>query len=428
MYSFKHTHSLSPKLSDGLSYFPLSAPRPSTLQFALSYNVFRTIYTTLASYITWLRRRTFTHIERILQKSYDALDHRAKEYFLDIACFFKGEYEDYVLQIVPKKFIEEFVDKAMITIEGSRILMHELLANMGKDIVHKESPNDPGQRSRLWFYEDVKQVLMKSTGTRNIKGIMVKLPKPAEIILYPECFRNMVNLQIFINHNASLHGDINYLPNTLRFIDWPSCQLQSLPPNFQGNRLVVFNMLGNHIRHLEGFKHLSNPTSMDLSGCQFLEKISDLSGIPNIKYLILSGCRRLVEIDDSVGLLDKLRCFNLTGLELRLLYFWSTLRYRDLSGNNFVTILECISKFVSLDQLDLHDCKSLLEIPQEVLPPRVYAVLPDNCTSLEKIPKLPLSSEVEYLHLINCIRLRGYDITLYSGSGFCLFCNNLFLN
>ncbi|CAL2238219.1 unnamed protein product [Prunus armeniaca] len=350
-----------------------------------------------------------------------------------------------------------------------------------------ESPNDPGKRSRLWFYEDVKQVLTESTGTRNIKGIMVKLLEPAEIILNPECFRNMVNLQIFINHNASLRGDINYLPNTLRFIDWPSCQLQSLPPNFQGNRLVAFNMLGSHIRHLEGFKHLPNLTSMDLNGCQFLEKIPDLSGIPNIKYLILSGCRRLVEIDDSVGLLDKLvqlnlsrcvkltrfattlrlksleeldlsdckrlksfpeievemeslwtlnmagsgirelplsiayltglldlilkRCFNLTGLELRLLYFWSTLRYLDLSRNNFVTLPECISKFVSLDQLDLRDCKSLLEIPQEVLPPRVYTVLLDNCTSLEKIPKLPLSSEVEYLRLINCVRLRGYDIT-----------------
>ncbi|CAL2238320.1 unnamed protein product [Prunus armeniaca] len=431
----------------------------------------------------------YTDIERILQKSYDALDHRAKDYFLDIACFFKCEYKDYVLQIVPKKFIEEFLDKALITIEWSKIVMHDLLANLGKDIVRKESPNDPGQRSRLWFYEDVKQVLTESTGTRNIKGIVVKFPEPAEITLNPECFRNMVNLQIFISHNASLRGNINYLPNALRIIDWPSCQLQSLPPNFQGNRLVKFKMPGSHIRQLEGFKHLPNLTYMNLSDCQFLEKIPDLSGIPNIKFLNLSNCTSLVEVDDSIGFLDKLvelhltgcvnltrfgtrlrlksleriwlrdcerlesfpeievemeslqildmdgsgirelplsiayltglellglqRCFNLTGLELQLLYCGSTLQVLYLGGYNFVTLPECISKFVSLHELHLSDCKSLLEIPQEVLPRRVSRVFMRNCTSLDKIPKLPLSSEVvnKELSLTNCVRLCCHDIT-----------------
>ncbi|XP_016649671.1 PREDICTED: TMV resistance protein N-like [Prunus mume] len=426
----------------------------------------------------------YTHIERILQKSYDALDHRAKEYFLHIACFFKGEYEHYVLQMVPKKFIEEFIDKALITIEWSKILMHDLLANLGKDIVHKESPNDPGQRSRLWFHEDVKQVLTDCTGTRNIKGIMVKLPEPTEITLNPECFRNMVNLQIFINLNASLCGDITYLPNALRWIDWHGYQLQSLPSNFLGKLLAVFKMPHSDIRELERFKHLPNLTSMILKDCQFLEKIPDLSGIPNIKYFHLDNCTSLVEVDDYVGYLDKLveltlygcvklmrfgttlrlksletlivnycerlesfpeievemeslRNLNISGngireLPLSIAYLtglqelglggcfnltrfhcWSTLRELDLGGNNFVTLPECISKFVSLEALYLSNCKSLLKIPQEVLPPRVGRVCLDNCTSLEKIPKLPLSSEVENkeLSLINCVRLRGYHIT-----------------
>ncbi|XP_008245069.1 PREDICTED: TMV resistance protein N-like [Prunus mume] len=478
----------------------------------------------------------YTHIERILRKSYDALDDCAKEFFLDIACFFKGEYRDYVLQIVPKKFIEEFVDKAMITIEwDDKILMHELLANLGKDIVHKESPNDPGQRSRLWFYEDVKQVLTESTGTRKIKGIMVKLPEPAEITLNPECFRNMVNLEIFINDNASLCGHINYLPNALRLIDWDRCQLQSLPPNFQGNSLVEFSMPRSHIRQLDGFnfKHLSKLTSMNLRGCQFLEKIPNLSGIPNIKYLNLRECTLLFEVDGSIGFLDQLvqldlgGCFNLTRfattlrlksleeLDLRdckrlesfpeievemeslwsldisgsgvrelpssiayltgLSHFradycenltyqkvnsqvsssnselplfpnlsksdfllpldcWYTLTELDLSRNNFVNLPICFSKFVNLQNLDLSDCKSLLEIPEQVLPPRVISVLLDNCTSLEKIPKLAwvlldnctslekipklsLGDDDIRLSLTNCVRLCSYDIT-----------ENIFLN
>ncbi|KAH0978580.1 hypothetical protein GBA52_005757 [Prunus armeniaca] len=471
----------------------------------------------------------YTHIEIILQKSYDALDHRAKEYFLDIACFFKGEYEDYVLQMVPKKFIEEFVDKALITIEWSKILMHDLRANLGKDIVHKESPKDPGQRSRLWFSEDVKQVLMESTGTRNIKGIIVKLPEPEKITFNPECFRNMVNLEIFINRNASLCGHINYLPNTLRLIDWDRCQLQSLPPNFQGNHLVEFNMPHSHIRQLDGFnhKHLSKLTSMNLRGCQFLEKIPDLSGIPTIEYLNLRECTRLVEVDGSVGFLDKLVDLDLGGC-VKLTRFGTTLRLKslqflnlracrrlksfpeievemeslwsldisgsgvrqlppsiayltgldelqadycknltmtvnlpnlselsligcnlskinflqpldrlteiNLSGNNFVNLPISFSKCVNLRNLRLSDCRSLLEIPEQVLPPRIRFVLLDDCTSLEKIPKLawvlldnctslrkipeisPGDDNIR-LRLNNCFRLRGYDIT-----------ENIFLN
>ncbi|CAL2239095.1 unnamed protein product [Prunus armeniaca] len=344
----------------------------------------------------------YTHIERILQKSYDALDDYAKEVFLNIACFFKGEIKDYVLQIVPKNCIEVLVDKAIITIERNYriLLMHDLLANLGKDIVHKESPNDPSKRIRLWFYEDVEQVLTENTGTRNIKGIIMKLPEPAEITLNPECFRNMVNLEIFINRNASLCGNINYLPNTLRLIDWDRCQLQSLPPNFQGNRLVEFNMPRSHIRQLDGFnfKLLSKLTSINLRGCQFLEKIPDLSRIPTIEYLILSDCARLVEIDDSVGLLDKLveldlgGRFNLTRyceriqsfleIEVEMESLWSLdisgsgvrelpSSFAYLTGLGKLYLAGCFNltrfatafRLKSLEELDLRDCKRLESFP-----------------------------------------------------------------
>ncbi|VVA41159.1 PREDICTED: TMV resistance [Prunus dulcis] len=379
----------------------------------------------------------YTHIERILQKSYDALDHRAKGYFLDIACFFKGRLKDYVLQIVPPKVIEEFVDKALITIEGGDILMHDLLANLGKEIVHKESPDDPGQRSRLWFYEDVIQVLTDCTGTRNIKGIMVKLPEPAEITLNPECFRKMVNLQIFISHNASLCGHINYLPNALRIIDCPSCQLQSLPPNFQGNRLVEFKMPGSHIRQLERFKYSPNLTCMNLRGCQFLEKIPDLSGIPNIKYLFLSDCTSLVELDDSVGFLDKLVVLDLAGC-VKLMRFATTLRLpnlidMNLRGCQFLEKIPDLSGIPNIEYLFISDCTSLVELDDSVgfldklvvldlegcvklmrfattlrLPNLIDMNL-RGCQFLEKIPDLSGIPNIEYLFISDCTSLVELD-------------------
>lgn len=86
---------------------------------------------------------------------------------------------------------------------------------------------------------------------------MIQLPQPDEICLSDKCFSKMKNLKFFINCNASLSGDIDYLPNELRFIDWPGCHLQSLPFNSNRKKLVVLDMPNSLIRQLgEGFKVL----------------------------------------------------------------------------------------------------------------------------------------------------------------------------
>lgn len=37
-------------------------------------------------------------------------------------------------------------------------------------------------------------------------------------------------------------GDIDYLSNQLRWLDWPECPLQSFPSNFHANKLVELNI------------------------------------------------------------------------------------------------------------------------------------------------------------------------------------------
>jgi len=55
------------------------------------------------------------------------------------------------------------MDKSLITIdEFNRLIMHHLLQEMGRQIVQLES-KEPGQRSRLWFHEDVRHVLEENT-------------------------------------------------------------------------------------------------------------------------------------------------------------------------------------------------------------------------------------------------------------------------
>ena len=99
-----------------------------------------------------------------------------KELFLDIACFFKGEDKDCIRDILesfgyyPNYNIEVLIDKSLITIDRERSLlmheslwMHDLLQEMGQEIVRRESPEEPGRRSRLWRYEDVLHILKNCT-------------------------------------------------------------------------------------------------------------------------------------------------------------------------------------------------------------------------------------------------------------------------
>ena len=109
-------------------------------------------------------------IMELLQISLVGLEDTQKELFLDIACFFKGEkvycvrdtleslghYPDYDIYVL--------MDKSLITIASDGTLtMHDLLQEMGQDIVCCQSPKELGKRSRLWCYEDVLHVLKNNT-------------------------------------------------------------------------------------------------------------------------------------------------------------------------------------------------------------------------------------------------------------------------
>ena len=60
--------------------------------------------------------------------------------------------------------IQKLFDKCLITVDQyDRLLMHDLLQQMGKDIIRRESPRMLGERSRLWCYEDVHEVLTQNT-------------------------------------------------------------------------------------------------------------------------------------------------------------------------------------------------------------------------------------------------------------------------
>jgi hypothetical protein len=63
-----------------------------------------------------------------------------------------------------KYHIGVLVEKSLIKISSpGHFTVHDLIEDMAKEIVRLESPDEPGKRSRLWFHEDIIQVLEDNT-------------------------------------------------------------------------------------------------------------------------------------------------------------------------------------------------------------------------------------------------------------------------
>ena len=112
-------------------------------------------------------------IQEKLKISYDGLEKTEQDIFLNIACFFKGLRKNCVINILdtcnlyPDYGIRRLIDKCLIIVDQfDQLSMHDLLQQMGREIVQQES-EEPRNRSRLWCYKDAHEVL-----TRNMVQVL----------------------------------------------------------------------------------------------------------------------------------------------------------------------------------------------------------------------------------------------------------------
>jgi hypothetical protein len=114
-------------------------------------------------------------IQKILKVSYDALEEEEQSVFLDIACCFKGCRWAEVENILHahyghciKHHVRVLAEKSLIKISrqyhwGYDVTLHDLIEDMGKEVVRQQSPKEPGERSRLWSSDDIIHVLQENT-------------------------------------------------------------------------------------------------------------------------------------------------------------------------------------------------------------------------------------------------------------------------
>nr|XP_007160448.1 hypothetical protein PHAVU_002G323100g [Phaseolus vulgaris]XP_007160449.1 hypothetical protein PHAVU_002G323100g [Phaseolus vulgaris]ESW32442.1 hypothetical protein PHAVU_002G323100g [Phaseolus vulgaris]ESW32443.1 hypothetical protein PHAVU_002G323100g [Phaseolus vulgaris] len=260
-------------------------------------------------------------IFNVLKLSYDGLEEVEKNIFLDIACFYRGYQEIVLAEILDdcngfstKIVMDVLKDRCLISVFNGIIMMHDLIQEMGQEIVRKECRRHPGKRSRLFNAEEICDVLRKNKGLDAIQCISLDTSKVNEVVVHAQSFEKMDNLRMLMlntpkyTSNVSLESSIVGLPDTLKILYWKHFPQRSLPPNFCPQNLVTLEMPYCHLEQLwEGDQNLPNLKRLDLSYSRKLTRIPDLSMSPNIEEIILKSCEKLIEVHSWI-FLNKLSC------------------------------------------------------------------------------------------------------------------------
>ncbi|KAJ6854717.1 disease resistance protein RUN1-like [Populus alba x Populus x berolinensis] len=290
-------------------------------------------------------------IHEILRVSYDSLqDDRDKNLFLDIACFLIGEDITFVERIVEScdfyrnVGIQELIDKNLISIDkDNKLAMHQLLREMGWEIVRQESPENHGERSRIWRHGDSFKILRKKTGSRSVKSFIldweqVNIDSKCLVDLNTDAFASMSNLKLIHLNNLRLKGGYENFPKGLVWLCWHHVPWNHIPVDFYLEDLIVLDLCNSSLRHVwHGIRCFPGLKILNLSRCHGLGRTPDFSGLLCLEILILEECTYLAEVHKSIGNLQNLSfssfkdCINLKRLPDEMCMLTS-LRTLILSG------------------------------------------------------------------------------------------------
>ncbi|ESQ41079.1 hypothetical protein EUTSA_v10012489mg [Eutrema salsugineum] len=386
-------------------------------------------------------------IQSILKFSYDALDEEDKDLFLHIACFFNHAEIERMEAYLGKKFLEVrqrlnvLAEKSLISIEWRKnwrrsghsywIDMHSLLGQLGKDIVRKQSIDEPGQRRFLVDKRDISEVLTDdAAGGKSVIGINCYCNSgDIDIDISERAFERMTNLQflrldIHTFWGSSARGPgrnklhlprgLKYISRKLRFLEWRYFPMKCLPSVVNVEFLVELILADSQLEKLwEGVKSLRNLKWMDLSNSVYLKELPDLSTVTNLKTLYLNGCYSLVKLPSTNGYTYNLQdliltnCSSLTKLPSSIGHATNLQRLNLRRCSSLLELPASIGNATNLKDLILNYCSSLVELPASIGNATNLTVLNlERCSSLLELPaSIGNATNLTDLNLEHCSSL-----------------------
>ncbi|KAJ9558733.1 hypothetical protein OSB04_013347 [Centaurea solstitialis] len=379
--------------------------------------------------IELLQKETNPTIQKVLQISFDSLPSKNdKELFKHIACFFVGEDREFTEATLKECGLSttfgfsKLIDRCLLTVGPDKeLMMHQLLQEMGRDLVRQESPEKPWKRSRLWHHEESYNVLKQEKGTTKIQGLVLDMKmidndaahgtssytkqkfanaRCNEFGAFPllrhvydifskiwclfawvfflgssyshkhaiktNAFSKMDKLRLLQLHYVQLHGSYEHFPKGLRWLSMHGFPLSHIPSKLQMENMVALDMSYSNIQHLwKKPKMLGSLKFLILRYCHELVSVGHFDGFPLLERLILEGCVSLVEVCESIGCCDRLFVLDVSGCA----------KLKRLPRG--------IGKLKNLATLLINGCSSLGEFPMELKDLESLQVLEANDMNIE---------------------------------------------
>ncbi|KAH0939946.1 hypothetical protein HID58_007407 [Brassica napus] len=201
----------------------------------------------------------------------------------------------------------------------------------------------------------------------NLESLLIlKLNGCSQLRMFPRISRNIEWL--YLEETAlEREEDSSWIENIphLKELYWDDVPLSCMPPNLNPEYMKYLKMRGGRLKKLwGGVKSLEYLREMDLSGCESLVEIPDLSMAIGLRYLELKNCKSLVMLPSSIRNLNQLERLNMEGCTM-------------------LEVLPVDIDLPNLGQLNLSGCLKLRNFPQ--ISTRIEFLYLDD-TAIEEIP------------------------------------------
>ncbi|KAL0760859.1 hypothetical protein Bca101_077009 [Brassica carinata] len=401
-------------------------------------------------------------IKKELKISYEELTEQQKDAFLDIACFFRSEEENYVKCLLDSEcgdVVKKLAEIFFICISGGKIEMHNLLCAFGKELRSGERMCD--HRKTTTILRDAVQ-----QETKDVRGIFLDTCTETKGISvdskrFTEKF-NPMNLRYLKIYDSLCPENCKvYLPDGLefpfeniRYLHWENIELKELPSDFNPKNLIDLRLPYNRkiervwgaVKELPLLKwvDLSHSTKLtdlsalskaydlrrlNLKGCTSLDKLPEemgnmkqlslpdcLNKLKALEELTLSGCSRLRNFPKIKETMENLQILLLDGTSVEKplqeplqMNGLSMLRRLCLSRNDMIKSPQpCISELYNLQWMDLRYCTHLTSLL--TLPPNLQYLNAHGCISLKTVASplalhLPTEKGPSSFIFTNCEKL-----------------------
>ncbi|XVE78617.1 hypothetical protein DITRI_Ditri13aG0160600 [Diplodiscus trichospermus] len=348
-------------------------------------------------------------IHNLLKISFDGLNDVERNIFLDIAFFFKLYDRDHVTKILKSCYgdashcgISNIADKCLLNVtEDNRLWMHDLLQEMGQNIVRQES-KEPGKRTRLWSPKDVYHVLKDNKNLGNLR--VLYLQRCQNLIRIPDLSKaiNIEELDVGLCRSLVELPSLTHLTSLKLFNAFGCDNLRKFPEVPYHTSRLHFDSAIEEVP--SSITCLSKLTSLTLNGAKFQNLPSALVNMDTLEKIRLCDCSNIFQFPNIPRNIDELFLKNIAIAEVpSSISCLSKLTRLSLHGTKVQNLPSAIVEMDALRQIWLSDCPNIVRFPN--IPRTIRTLNLDNTPIAEVPSSIKMLRNLESLSIENCTKL-----------------------